>query len=45
MEFNTHFANPKREVGKNLNHHDFLDASYINRNGSGRKGFFQKLGV
>jgi hypothetical protein len=43
-EFNKHFSNPQREVGKTLNHHDFLDADYIKRGDSNRKNFFQKMG-
>jgi hypothetical protein len=40
-EFNGHFANQQRETGKNLNHHDFLEADYINKNASlNRKSFF-----
>lgn len=43
-EFNKHFQNPNRNVGKTLNHHDFLDAQFIKGGESSRRSFFQKMG-
>jgi len=31
-EFKDHFSNPNRERGKMINHHDFLDASFVHKN-------------
>jgi hypothetical protein len=43
-DFKNHFKNPKRKRGIDVNHHDFLDASFLEpkqRAGSiGRKTFF-----
>lgn len=44
QEFNSHFANPNRDRGVNLNHHDFLDSNYIKEKDSARRSFFRQMG-
>lgn len=47
-EFQSHFKNANRERGRNINHHDFLDASFLPkmRGGShGGKTFFSQMGI
>ncbi len=45
-EFNDHFKNPRRDKGKIINHHDFLDAGFIQRmkEQHSRKTFFSNVG-
>ena len=47
-EFKNHFKNPKRKRGLEINHHDFLDSSFLEpkvRAGSiGRGTFFSQVG-
>lgn len=48
-EFNSHFQDASRDKGKNINHHDFLDSSFLPKNKAGdknvsRKTFFSKIG-
>ena len=46
-EFNEHFKNPKREQGKQINHHDFLDPSFLSHpkdQGLSRRTFFSNIG-
>ena len=47
-EFNDHFKDPARERGAKINHHDFIDASFVNRvqtnGGFSRRQFFSNVG-
>ena len=45
-EFNDHFRNPNRNRGKDVNHHDFLDPSFIPKDKDimSRKKFFSQVG-
>jgi hypothetical protein len=45
-EFNKHFKDPNRDHGGQVNHHDFLDASIINKEPgmSSRRSFFARMG-
>lgn len=47
-EFESHFKNANRDRGRNINHHDFLDSSFLPkmRGGSqGGKTFFSQMGI
>ena len=44
-EFHGHFRNKERDRGKLINHHDFLDPSFLpNIQSASRKNFFSKVG-
>lgn len=44
-EFESHFKNQGRDRGKQINHHDFLDSSFLpNKQSASRKNFFSKAG-
>ena len=46
-EFNNHFKNPTREKGKQINHHDFLDGSFLpkkDKPNMSRRTFFSNVG-
>ena len=44
-EFNNHFKNPNRHRGQKVNHHDFLDPSFLpDADIKGRKKFFSQVG-
>ena len=43
-EFNDHFKNRGRDRGKPINHHDFLDASFVRKGKESRKTFFSAVG-
>ena len=45
-EFKNHFRDPNRERGKVVNHHDFLDASFLPKVGKShsRRTFFSQVG-
>lgn len=44
-EFHGHFKNQNRDRGKQINHHDFLDPSFLpNLQSASRKNFFSKVG-
>jgi hypothetical protein len=44
-EFASHFKNQNRDRGKQINHHDFLDSSFLpNKQSASRKNFFSKAG-
>jgi hypothetical protein len=46
QEFKTHFADGNRARGKAVNHHDFLDASFLPKIGKSqsRRTFFSQVG-
>lgn len=44
-EFNNHFRNQKRDRGKQVNHHDFLDPAFIDKTKDhSRRTFFSQVG-
>jgi len=43
-EFNDHFKAKSRDRGKQINHHDFLDASFVRKGKESRKAFFSGVG-
>ncbi len=46
-EFNNHFKNEKRNKGKQINHHDFLDPSFLpkkDQKDQSRRTFFSQVG-
>ena len=43
-EFNQHFKNQNRNIGKQINHHDFLDSSFLPKKDQSRRTFFSQVG-